>query len=127
MKYQLPLTLLGLILIPIIIFYLLRILYKEGFTSSKPYKELLFFTLDGCGHCENMKPTWKLLKQNYGENGYIKLIEVKAKQNQDLVKLYNIKGYPTLLYVKDEKMVSEYKGDRTYEDLVKFLKHSMTK
>lgn len=126
MKYQLPLTILSLIIIPVIIFFLIRILYKENFTSVKPYRELLFFTLDGCGHCEKMKPTWNLLVKNYGNNGYIKLIQVKARENQDLTKLYNIQGYPTLLYVKDEKKVSEYNGNRTYEDLVKFLKHSMT-
>lgn len=126
MKFKLPLTLTGLIVIPVIIYFLIRYLYKEGFTSVKPYKELLFFTLEGCGHCEKMKPTWNLLKKNYGNNGYIKLIEVKAKENQDLVQLYKVEGFPTLLYVKDEKKVSEYQGNRTYEDLVKFLKHSMS-
>ena len=126
MNYKLPLTLSGLIIIPIIIFFLVRYLYKEGFTSVKPYKELLFFTLEGCGHCERMKPTWDLLKTNYGATGKIKLIQVKAKENQDLVQKYKVQGYPTLLFVKDEKKVIEYNGNREYEDLVKFLKHSMT-
>ena len=119
------LIILALIIIPIIIIFLIRILLKEDFTSNKPYREILFFTLDGCGHCEKMKPTWKLLKKNYGENQYIKLIEVDAK-NQKLVDLYNVKGFPTILYIKDEKIQTEYNGNRTYEDLVKFLKHSMS-
>lgn len=126
MDYKLGLTLIGLIIIPVIIIFLIRFLVKEGFSSVKPYKELLFFTLEGCGHCENMKPTWDLLKQNYNDNGYIKLIQVKAKDNQDLVQKYKVTGFPTLLYVKDEELVNEYNGDRTYEDLVKFLKHSMS-
>lgn len=125
MKLQLVLVLLSLVVIPVIIYYLIKIVNTEGFTSTKPYKELLFFTLEGCGHCENMKPTWNLLKQNYGSNGKIKLIEVKAKENQDLVQLYNVTGFPTLMFVKDEKKVTEYNGDRTYQDLTKYLKHSM--
>lgn len=125
MKLQLVLVLLALLIIPAIIYYLLKIVNTEDFTSTKPYKELLFFTLEGCGHCENMKPTWNLLKQNYGSNGKIKLIEVKAKENQDLVQLYKVTGFPTLIFVKDEKKVTEYNGDRTYQDLTKYLKHSM--
>lgn len=125
MKLQLVLVLLALLIIPAIIYYLLKIVNIEEFTSTKPYKELLFFTLEGCGHCENMKPTWNLLKQNYGSNGKIKLIEVKAKENQDLVQLYKVTGFPTLIFVKDEKKVTEYNGDRTYQDLTKYLKHSM--
>lgn len=125
-KYKLPLTLVGLLVIPIIIFFLVKTLFKEGFTSVKPYRELLFFTLEGCGHCENMKPAWNLLVQNYGENGQVKLIQVKAKENQDLVQKYKVEGFPTLLYVKDTKIAAKYGGDRTYEDLIKFLKHSMT-
>lgn len=125
MKLQLVLVLLALLIIPAIIYYLLKIVNTEEFTSTKPYKELLFFTLEGCGHCENMKPTWNLLKQNYGSNGKIKLIEVKAKENQDLVQLYKVTGFPTLIFVKDEKKVTEYNGDRTYQDLTKYLKHSM--
>lgn len=125
MEYKLPLTLAGLIIIPIIIFFLFRQLYKESFTSGKPYRELLFFTLKGCGHCEKMKPTWDLLKNNYGNNGQIKLINIKARENQDLVQKYKVEGFPTLLYVKDEKIQAEYNGNREYDDLVKFLKHSI--
>ena len=125
MNYKLTLTILGLIIIPIIIIFLIRFLYKETF-STKPYRELLFFTLEGCGHCEDMKPTWNLLKNNYGNNNYIKLIEIKAEEKQDLVQKYQINGFPTLLYVKDEKIKGIYKGNRTYEDLVRFLKYSMS-
>ena len=121
----LVLMILGVVFIPIIIIYLIRILFRENFTSNKPYREILFFTLDSCGHCKNMKPAWELLKNNYGKNQFIKLVEVNAK-NQKLVDLYNVQGFPTILYVKDEKKQTEYNGDRSYEDLVKFLKHSMS-
>lgn len=123
---KLSLILFSLVVIPLIIILLVRILVKENFTSNKPYKELLFFTLDGCPHCENMKPVWDLLKKNYGKNEFIKLIELNAQKDKKLVELYNVTGYPTLLYVKDQKLQKEYNGDRSYEDLVLFLKHSMS-
>lgn len=126
MNYKIFFIILSLIIIPIVIYYLLKILYKENFTSNKPYKELILFTLDGCPHCDKMKPTWDLLKKNYGNNQYIKLIEVEGRNKPKLVELYNVNGFPTLLYVKDEKKQTEYNGDRSYEDLVKFLKHSMS-
>jgi thiol-disulfide isomerase/thioredoxin len=115
----------SLIIIPIIIIYLLKMLREETFTSNKPYREIIFFSLDGCSHCEKLKPMWDLFKKNYNNNQYIKLINIEAENNKELVEKYNIEGFPTILYIKDGEKVSEYDGNRTYESLVKFFKYSM--
>lgn len=116
---------LTLIIILLTIIYLIKLLLKENFTSNKPYKELIFFTMTGCPHCEDMKPTWNLLKKNYNNNQHIKLIEINVQEKPNLVELYKVKAFPTLLYIKDEKINKEYDGDRSYESLIKFLKYSI--
>jgi thiol-disulfide isomerase/thioredoxin len=115
----------AIICIPILIVFLLRSITKESFDYN-PHKELIFFSMPGCGHCKNFKPTWDLLEQNYGDIKEIKLIQVSSNEKPELVEKFEIEGFPTILYVKDNRKVSEYKGDRTYNDLEKFMKHCMS-
>jgi thiol-disulfide isomerase/thioredoxin len=115
----------SLISIPILIVYLLKSITNESFDYN-PHKELIFFSMPGCGHCKNFKPTWDLLLKNYGNIKDIELIEVSSNEKPELVELFEIDGFPTILYAKDNKKVSEYKGDRSYEDLVKYMKFCMS-
>lgn len=115
----------SLISIPIIIVYLLKSITNESFDYN-PHKELIFFSMPGCGHCKNFKPTWDLLVKNYGDIKDIELIQVSSNEKPELVELFEIDGFPTILYAKDNKKVSEYKGDRSYEDLVKYMKFCMS-
>ena len=122
---SLVLMIASLIFIPILIVYLLKSITNESFDYN-PHKELIFFSMPGCGHCKNFKPTWELLVKNYGDIKDIELIQVSSNEKPDLVELFEIEGFPTILYVKDNKKVSEYKGDRSYEDLVKYMTYSMS-
>ena len=115
----------SVICIPILIIYLLRSISYESFDYN-PHKEIIFFSMPGCGHCENFQPTWDLLMKNYGNIKSIKLIQASSNEKPELVKQFEIQGFPTILYVKDNKKVSEYKGDRSYEDLVKYMKFCMS-
>ena len=115
----------SLIFIPILIVYLLKSITNESFDYN-PHKELIFFSMPGCGHCKNFKPTWDLLLKNYGNIKDIELIQVSSNEKPELVELFKVDGFPTILYVKDNKKVSEYKGDRSYEDLVKYMKFCMS-
>lgn len=115
----------SLISIPILIIYLLKSITNESFDYN-PHKELIFFSMPGCGHCENFKPTWDLLVKNYGNIKDIELIQVISNQKPELVEKFKIQGFPTILFIKDSQKVSEYKGDRSYEDLVKYMKFCMS-
>jgi len=115
----------SIISIPIIIFYLLKTLKKESF-SYNPHRELILFSMPGCGHCEKLKPTWDLLMKNYGDIKDIELINVVSNENPELVELFGIQGFPSIIYTKDNKKITEYNGDRSYNDLVKYMKYSMS-
>jgi len=115
----------SLISIPILIIYLLKSITNESFDYN-PHKELIFFSMPGCGHCENFQPTWDLLVKNYGNIKDIELIQVISNQKPELVEKFKIQGFPTILFIKDSQKVSEYKGDRSYEDLVKYMKFCMS-
>ena len=78
-----------------------------------------------CPHCINMKEAWedlgKLLQDKCKDD--ISLIEVNgdalSESKSDVSK--EIKGFPTIMILEDGKKKVEYSGDRTTEDMLKFI------
>lgn len=106
--------------------YLMGYLSSESFAISQLGRELVFFSMEGCPHCDDMKPTWELLRSNYGNNDYIELKQVVAQQSPELTQKYNVQSFPTILALKDGELNMKYDGDRSYESLLQFMNLSMT-
>ena len=78
-----------------------------------------------CPHCTEMKKAWedlgKLLQDKCKDD--ISLIEVNgdalSESKSDVSK--EIKGFPTIMILEDGKKKVEYSGDRTTEDMLKFM------
>ena len=78
-----------------------------------------------CHHCTEMKKAWedlgKLLQDKCKDD--ISLIEVNgdalSESKSDVSK--EIKGFPTIMILEDGKKKVEYSGDRTTEDMLKFM------
>ena len=103
----------------------------EGFAASKLDHDantemvIVFFKMERCGHCKNFKPTWdKVSKElnNKKVNGKTCKMEVVDASNSALTDKYNVRGFPTVLKLEGEK-VKEYSGDRSYADVVEFVKN----
>ena len=43
-------------------------------------KALVFFHMDGCGHCESMKPEWKKLSE-MGEYKGVSFVDIESKKD----------------------------------------------
>ena len=78
-----------------------------------------------CPHCTEMKKAWedlgKLLHDKCKDD--ISLIEVNgdalSESKSDVSK--EIKGFPTIMILEDGKKKVEYSGDRSTEDMLKFM------
>ena len=78
-----------------------------------------------CPHCTEMKKAWedlgKLLQDKCKDD--ISLIEVNghalSESKSDVSK--EIKGFPTIMILETGKKKAEYSGDRTTEDMLKFI------
>ena len=78
-----------------------------------------------CHHCTEMKKAWedlgKLLQDKCKDD--ISLIEVNgdalSESKSDVSK--EIKGFPTIMILEDGKKKVEDSGDRTTEDMLKFM------
>ena len=78
-----------------------------------------------CGHCTRMKPAWEALANHAGlKNLNIVIINVhhEAIPQANIPALEGIQGYPTIVEIKpDGKRGREYNGDRSTEDLARFI------
>ena len=102
----------------------------ESFESeiSPNDKTLVMFYADWCGHCKKLKPVWDETSKevNANEDSGVKMVKVncgdpgKNDKHKYIMKKYEIAGYPTIKLIQGDK-VEEYNGNRTKDDMLKFL------
>lgn len=82
-----------------------------------------------CIHCQNMKPQWDFLKKKLKKskcNGLLLEIDSNQLNYVDYSSLTNsIKGFPSIMVFKKGKLVKEYNGNRSSNDMFKFFKPYM--
>ena len=109
-------------------------LEKIGGKQSKKFVEnfkpncLVVVTHPGCGHCVAMKPQLKKayndLENLYTGDSIIYDVHGDAleESKKSIHQLNSVNGFPTLLIVKDkESDPIMYEGDRSKEDIIKFM------
>ena len=90
---------------------------------------VIFVKMDGCYHCENMDNDWNKLQELVNvaplskHTGHIIKVDSGADMKSPCVQ--GITGYPVVGFTHKGKMKKEYRGDRTTEDLQKFIDTSM--
>jgi protein disulfide-isomerase A1 len=71
-----------------------------------------------CGHCKSLIPIWTELAEKFKDKVTIAKYDATANSLPDGI---SVPGYPTLILFTDKKNIWPYSGDRTLEDLEKFL------
>ena len=112
------------ILIIIVVRYLLHLIiysnylsgYLENFGTPK---SMIYFHMNGCGHCKKFSPIWDEFSSNY--KGGLKLQKYEREEaGEDMLKKYEIQGFPTILLVDEQGNKKEFQGDRTVSGLESF-------
>jgi len=106
------------------VFYILmfsNLVWKKTETFTTSNKEIVFFSMKGCGHCVEFQPIWDLFVSNHGNNEFVELKQVKYDEKPEIVKQYDVQGFPTILGLENGEKVREFSGARTYENLIAFL------
>jgi len=97
---------------------LTKLLRKE---DKKPI--LIMFYAPWCGYCKKMKPDYAAAAKEIKGQGILAAIDVNRPENSPVRKLYNISGFPTLLYFESGVMKFNYEGDNNKESIVSFMKN----
>ena len=70
---------------------------------------------------QKLAPTWESLAQSVEHDPTVSVAKVDCTQHRTLCNDFDIKGYPTLLWIHDGKKVEKYQGSRSHEDLKAFI------
>ena len=115
---------------------------QENFNNNNKIKGILYWA-SWCGHCIQTKPKWLKMKEFFNKDDSVEIKEIncegddyeKCKIMKD-GKLESIDGFPTMICRKEDEngeiiedieygrdSSANIKGDRSAEDLEKFIKH----
>ena len=76
---------------------------------------LVDFFATWCGPCKMLSPIISEIADEYSNS--IKVCKVNVDENQDLAMKYNIMNVPTLLFIKNEKIIKSSIGFCSKSDL----------
>ncbi len=103
--------------------------YKEEFLNHFNNGDLTahMVYMPGCGHCDEMKPSWKsACKENNPDYKMLTIIHMQS-YGDFMGSKDNPMGFPHVV-THNNKKITTYSGDRTKEDIIKWLdKNSNTK
>ncbi len=80
---------------------------------------LLDFSARWCGPCKAMKPSLEKLEKAYG--GRLRIVEIDIDERPQLAQHFEVGSIPHLMLLKDNQIVNNDVGGRSYYDLVKFV------
>lgn len=74
-----------------------------------------------CGHCQKLAPTWEELARSVEHDTTVSVAKVDCTEYRPICKEFDVKGYPTLLWLENGKKVDKYTGPRTIEDFKSYI------
>ena len=84
-------------------------------------KHFVKFYAPWCGHCQRLAPTWDELAKSLEYEASVTIAKIDCTQHRPICQDFEVKGYPTLLWIEDGKKVEKYSGARTHEDLKAYV------
>jgi len=94
---------------------------KEKMTDTNTSHEIRMYYAEWCGHSRAMLPAWNDF-ENDVTNTRSDLNAVKVNcEETDICSNYPIPGYPTVILHKNDGSMKMYVGDRSREDLMRFV------
>ncbi|XP_069692492.1 thioredoxin domain-containing protein 5 homolog isoform X2 [Periplaneta americana] len=84
-------------------------------------KHFVKFYAPWCGHCQKLSPTWDSLAKALEHDTTVTIAKVDCTVHKTVCNTFDIKGYPTLLWIEDGKKAKKYQGQRTQDGLKAFV------
>lgn len=73
------------------------------------------------GHCQKLAPTFEELARSLEHETTVNIAKLDCTEYRPICKDFDVKGYPTLLWLEEGKKVDKYSGPRSLEDLKAYV------
>lgn len=83
---------------------------------------MIMFYAPWCGYCKQMKPDYSAAASELKPNYVLAAIDVNRPENSKVRKMFNITGFPTLLYFQHGALKQVYEGENKKDAIVAFMK-----
>lgn len=93
---------------------------KKGPGSHK--RSMIMFYAPWCGYCKSMKPDYVEAAGDLKGESILAAIDVAKPGNSKIRQLYNITGFPTLLYFERGQFRFPYNGENKRQAIVEFMR-----
>lgn len=70
---------------------------------------------------EKLAPTWEELATALEHDTTVNIAKLDCTEYRPICKDFDVKGYPTLLWIENGKKIDKYSGPRTIEDLKAYV------
>lgn len=75
-----------------------------------------------CGFCKKLKPDFSAAATELKKTHVMAAINCDTPEAYNLRQIYNISGYPTLLYFKNNRMEFTYGGEMNKDSMISWMK-----
>ena len=83
--------------------------------------KILKFESDSCPQCKALSATLeRISKENKID---IKNIDIEEDNNQDLIRKYNIRSIPTIIFLNEDKEYNRLVGNQSYATINKIINY----
>lgn len=98
-----------------------EVITKESFmnTIAEEKLSMVDFYTTWCGPCKMMDPFVKEIKAENSD--IVNVMQVDAEAQFDIASLYNIEGYPTVIFFKNGQIVHRAVGAMPKEELLRLV------
>ncbi|KAH8315395.1 hypothetical protein KR067_003003 [Drosophila pandora] len=74
-----------------------------------------------CSHCQRLAPTWEELAKELVSEPAATISKIDCTQFRSICQDFEVKGYPTLLWIEDGKKIEKYSGARDLATLKTYV------
>ncbi|XP_034672298.1 thioredoxin domain-containing protein 5 homolog [Drosophila subobscura] len=74
-----------------------------------------------CSHCQRLAPTWDELAKELKQFSGVTISKIDCTQYRSVCQDFEVKGYPTLLWIEDGKKIEKYSGARDLPTLKTYV------
>ena len=83
--------------------------------------KILKFESDSCPQCKALSATLERIIKEYKID--MKSIDIEEDNNQDLIRKYNIRSIPTLIFLNEDQEYNRLVGNQSYATINKIINY----